>query len=150
MKQKIEIKRARRAIISVGNKIKSDDNIGNLVIEKIPNSPEVIKIKGGLNPENFIRPVKNFKPDVIFFLDAVDSGDEPGSVKLMRIADVQTLSPSTHNIPVSIFKKLFPNSKIFIIGIQPKTLDFGTELSPELKKEFGNIVKKVQEILSDH
>lgn len=144
------MKETRCAVISMGNKIKSDDDVGNLVIEKIPESQKILKINSGLNPENFIQAIKEFGPDVIFFLDALDSGKKPGTVKLFSLDDVQTLSPSTHNIPVSIFKKLFPRSRIFVIGIQPKTLEHGFGLSPELKREFGNVVEKIKEILSDH
>ena len=144
------MKQVRCAIISVGNKIKSDDDIGNRIIKKIPDSEKILKINGGLNPENFIQKVKEFRPDRIFIMDAVDSGDRPGSVKLIPVDDVRTLLPSTHSIPAEVFKKIFPGTEILVIGIEPKSLDFGEGLSPELEKEFKKILEKVKAILLDH
>ena len=144
------MKKARCAVISIGNKIKSDDDIANLILEKIPGNPGVLKIFGGINPENYIKRVKEFNPDIIFFMDALDSGDKPGNVKLLGINQVKTLNPSTHNIPLDMFRGFFPESEILVIGIQPKNLDFGTGLSPELEKKFREILEKVKGILSDH
>ena len=142
------MEKTRCAVISVGNKIKSDDDIANLVLEKLPENPRMLKISGGINPENHIKTVKEFLPDVIFFMDALDSGDRPGNVKLLDIGQVKTLNPSTHNIPLDMFTGFFPESRILVIGIQPKSLDFGTGLSPELEKKFGNILEIIKAVIS--
>ena len=138
----------KKAIISIGNPLKSDDNIANLVLDKIKFNG--MKIKAEISPENFIRPVVDSRPGLLVFIDAVDWGARPGMVKLFAVEDTRTLAPSTHNMPLDLLKKLFPETKILVIGIQPKDLGPGTGLSPELKRQFGRIVGRIEKVLSNY
>ena len=136
-----------KAIISVGNPLKSDDNIGNLILDKIKDSyknKDYYFFKGGMNPENFIEPLKKVKPDEIFFIDiAVFKGDV-GDVKLFKLEDIIDINISTHYFPISIFKKYFPKTKLVLIGIKPKIVNFGQDLSPELEAKLPGIIEKVR------
>ncbi len=137
----------KKAIISIGNPLKSDDNIGNLIIDKIKNSyknKDYYFFKGGMNPENFIEPLKKINPDVIFFIDVAVFEGEVGDVKLFRLDDIVDFNISSHYFPITVFKQYFPTSKLILIGIKPKIVSFSESLSPELKKQLKEIILKVQ------
>ncbi|MFH0929408.1 MAG: hydrogenase maturation protease [Candidatus Aenigmatarchaeota archaeon] len=128
-----------KVIMSIGNPIKSDDNIGNIVLEKI--ETDALKIRAETSPENFIDRMKGC--DEIIILDALQFGGDVGEVKVFELYDVEDRLLSTHSIPIELLKKFFPNSKIKVIGIQPKNLDFGEEISKGLEVKMDEIVKKV-------
>ena len=137
----------KKAIISVGNPLKADDNIGNLILDKIKDSYKnkgYYFFKGGMNPENFIEPLRKINPDSIFFIDIAIFDGEVGDVKLFKLEDIEDFHISTHYFPISIFKKYFPNARLVLIGIKPKIVNFGEELSPELETRLPDIIEKVQ------
>jgi hydrogenase 3 maturation protease len=129
-----------KAVMSIGNPIKSDDNIGNVILEKL-DIKNIEKIKAGTTPENFIVKLKNF--DEIIILDALEFGGKVGEVKVFELNDIKDDLATTHNIPMNLLKKFLPNSKIKIIGIQTKNIEFGEELSRELESKIEEIVKRV-------
>ena len=136
-----------KAIISVGNPLRSDDNIGNLILDKIKNSyknKNYYFFKGGMNPENFIEPLRKINPNEIFFIDVAIFEGETGDVKLFKLEDIINMNISTHYFPISVFKKYFPRARLVLIGIKPKFINFGQDLSPELKSKLPEIIAKVQ------
>lgn len=136
------------AIISLGNVLKCDDNVANLVLDELK-AENALLIKGGTNPENFIGPLEKFKPDIIFFIDATDFNGKAGDVKVFQINDILNLNISTHNLPVSLIKGFFPKTRIKIIGIQPKKIDYGNKISKGLEERFEEIVEAVKKIVFD-
>jgi len=142
----------RKAIISVGNPLKSDDNIGNLILDelqKLVKTDSIFFTKGYTNPENLAEPLKKFRPDIIFFIDVALFRGSVGDVKLFRPEDILNSNASTHNLPITIFKEIFPNLKIILIGIKPKNLDVGKGLSLELKSKFERIKERVKTIIEE-
>lgn len=138
----------KKVVISLGNPLKSDDNIGNIVLEKLKTLNENTElIKAEITPENFLEKLKKINPDIIFFLDAVIFDGEVGNVKTFTIDKISEVIPSTHNLPVSLFRKFLPKTNIILIGIKPKKIDYGEKLSPELENKIDEIVEKVKEII---
>lgn len=133
-----------KAIIGLGNMLKSDDNIANLVLDRL-NQKNKVLIKAGTNPENFISKIKD--AEKVVFIDAVDFGGKVGEVRLFDLNEIQNTLTTTHNIPISMIQKFFPEKRIKIIGIQPKKIEHGTELSDEIKKRFKEIVSETQRII---
>jgi hydrogenase 3 maturation protease len=138
----------KKVVISIGNPLRSDDNIGNIVLEKLKKKVNDIKfIKATTSPENYIEPLKKINPKIIFFIDVAKFEGNIGDVKIFKLEDIMDIHISTHYLPISVFKDYFPDSKIFLIGIKPKTIDFGEELTPELKKNLPQIIKKIEKIV---
>ena len=132
-----------KVIMSIGNPIKSDDNIGNIVLEKI--DTEIPKIIAETSPENFMNRMKEYEEIII--IDAIQFEGSVGEVRFFELDDVKDRMLSTHSIPIELLKKFFPNSKIKIIGIQPKKLEFGEELSDELENKIDEIIENVKKLL---
>ena len=140
-----------KVVISIGNPLKADDNIANLVVErlqKIIKDPRIKFLIGYTNPENFIECVRDLKPEKIFFVDVAFFPGEVGEVKLFKLNEIAERSISTtHDFPISIFKKFFPDSQIFLIGIKPKNLEFNQKISRELEEKFEIICEKVKSMI---
>jgi len=139
------------AVIGMGNPLKKDDNIGNLIVDKL--SKEVKDknfsfIKAYLTPENYLLPLKKEKPKTVYIIDAVEFEGVTGEVKTFNLDDISLSNVTTHNIPVTVYKDYFPHTIIKLIGIKVKDVSFGEELSKEIEDEFSNILEKVKEIIS--
>lgn len=140
----------KKTVMSIGNPLKSDDNIGNLILDELQKSMKDVNfIKGSTNPENFIEPLKKINPEIIFFIDVAFFSGKVGAVKTFQLKDILDINISTHNFPITVFKKIFPDSKIILIGIKPKNLDIGEGLSPELKNKFDSLVEEVKKIIQN-
>lgn len=140
----------KKLIISLGNPLKRDDNIGNLVLDQLKKdikNKDTHFIKGQTNPENFIGQIKKINPSEILFIDAILFDGKAGDVRLFKLDDASNVIASTHSLPLDIFKEFFPDCKISLIGIKPKNIEYGEKLSPELGNKIDEIVKKVKEII---
>lgn len=138
-------------IIGIGNLLLQDDGVGVHVARRLqemdlPDGVDVID--GGTSPELFTYIEST---DKLIVIDAMDTGDVPGSVYRMPIEDFTAGAKglaSLHEVNlVSILKMMSMLDKspreTVIIGIQPKDMNLGTELSPELQRSIPQIVRVV-------
>lgn len=141
----------KTALIGLGNPLKQDDNIGNIIVEKLSEkikNNSFVFIKSYLTPENYLLPLKNTSPDIIYFVDAVEFKGRVGDVKLFSLEEMISLgNVATHNIPITIYKNYFPDTKIKIIGVKVKSIDFDEQLSKDLKVKLNSVLKKVENII---
>jgi hydrogenase maturation protease len=141
----------RIAVVGVGNLLLKDEGIGIHVVRALQESPlpdGVVVIDGGTSPDvlDYLEPA-----DKLVIIDAAEAGGEPGAIYRFRPDDV-TLETgeaiSLHELglisslkTMSLLGKTPP--EVIIIGIQPKEIDWGMELSPELKEKVPEIVRVV-------
>ncbi|MCD6154891.1 MAG: hydrogenase maturation peptidase HycI [Candidatus Verstraetearchaeota archaeon] len=136
------INEAERIIImGIGNVLRSDDAAGAKVaelLEKKVNCKDVTVINCMETPENFLGKIEEISPTHIVIIDAVEMNAEPGGVGVFGEEEIDDYPPiSTHRIPLSImaaYIKKTVGAKLMIIGIQPKRIEFGEEISPEVKE----------------
>lgn len=137
----------KKILLAIGNELKGDDAAGMIVgrlVENMCKSRWTI-FKGGMSPESYIFKIIKEKPDLLVIVDATLMGKNPGEYYLVPLNKVaKELMISTHRIPMDIIIKLLEKNcgKIYFIGIQPKTLDFG-----EPSEEVINTCKKIAEII---
>ena len=142
----------RAGILGVGNDMRGDDGIGVFLareLEKELGKSEGMLIIGTQVPENFIKPILDFRPDIIIILDSADFGGKPGNFRVVEKEEIMEFLISTHNMPLTVFlKALEPlNAKKILIGIQPRSLEFGNGLSEELRKRSGDILGFVRTLI---
>lgn len=84
---------------------------------------------GETAPENLTGQIRRFRPTHVIILDAVDIGAEPGHIRLIGPDEISSRAmASTHNASLTLlmdYLRHFLGCEIIVIGIQPKTLDFG-------------------------
>ncbi|MEO0127726.1 MAG: hydrogenase maturation peptidase HycI [candidate division WOR-3 bacterium] len=145
-----EIRNPQRiCILGIGNIQKGDDGAGPMIVrilkEKIknPKAKDILFIDGGEVPENFTGEIRKFLPDLTIIIDACISGKKPGIIYLVNPEKIELNDISTHRLPLSMFVKFLEETiptKVLVIGIEPKNLNFGDGISPEVKKAVEALV----------
>lgn len=146
----------RITVLGIGNLLLKDEGVGVHLVQKlasIVSDANVNIIDAGTYPD-FLSLVDD-GTDKLIIIDAVKTGDKPGTIYRFSFDDVDLDSAppiSLHDIGVSHSLKMMAllNRQLkstVVIGIEPKTIDFGLELSPEVEGKLSEIVKLVlQEI----
>jgi hydrogenase maturation protease len=141
----------RIVVIGVGNLLMKDEGIGIHAVkalQEIDLPPDVELIDGGTSPDLI---AYTRAGDKMIIIDAAKAGGEPGTVYRYRPEDLTAgkgILTSAHEMGVVENLKLMdltgnePQETV-VIGIEPKEIDWGTELSPELQKRLPDIVQAV-------
>jgi len=145
----------RVAVVGVGNEMRRDDAVGVHVTRKLRGklSRQFRLIEARTIPESYIDKVREFKPTHVLIIDAAQLGTNPGDSRLLSPRKVKGLSISTHTLPLNVFAEFVERetgSKVKILAIQPKDLEFGEGMTDELARtaeELTSILVRVDESL---
>jgi hydrogenase maturation protease len=141
----------RVVVIGVGNLLLKDEGIGIHAIkalQKIDLPQDVKIIDGGTAPDLIAYTEAG---DKLIIIDAAKAGGEPGIIYRFQPQDLaidKERAISAHELGIEQnlgLMSLLGNkpSEIVIIGVEPKEMDWGTELSPELQPVIPEIIKVV-------
>lgn len=153
-KQKTSVKHPfRLAVMGIGNDLKGDDGVGFHVVDelkkKIGKDPSVLLVKAGV-PENHVREVKNFIPDLFLVIDSAEFRGKPGETRIIKEEEIQKIFFSSHTTPLTIFTKLLrnelPSVKIVIFGIQKLHTRFGLSLSRDVRKSGTRLASVISDL----
>ncbi len=138
----------KKAVIGVGNLLLRDEGIGIHVIQEmrkmgVKNIDLLDCATAGLDLLHIIG-----KYEKIVIVDAVKGGNKPGTIYKLGIRDInfekgEALSLHEVNLTktLEIGEKLgLLPEKIVLIGVEPKDLGFGMELSEEVKKSLPFVI----------
>ncbi len=136
-----EEKIPRVVVIGVGNLLMKDEGIGIHVIQHLQalDLPDDVKlVDGGTSPDIIAYTRTNEK---LIIVDSAKAGGEPGSVYRFRPDDLDASAgdlASAHEMGVAPNLKLMEMSgslpeETVIIGIEPKEISLGMDLTPELQ-----------------
>ena len=139
-------------VLGIGNLLLRDEGIGVHLVQKLAgvvDDANVNIIDAGTFPDLLSLVDDNL--DKLIIIDAVKTGDKPGTIYRFNPDDIDadaTLPVSAHNVGVldslrtmALFNKQ-PKSTV-IIGIEPVTIDFGLDLSPEIEDKLPEMMKLV-------
>lgn len=146
---------ARIVVLGLGNALLKDEGIGIHVIHALQNSPSppdinLEVIDGGTSSETLYLLEG---ADKLIIIDAVRGGSDPGSVYRFRPAEITLDNKdyvSLHQIGILESLRIMecmgvrPKDTV-ILGVEPKEIVWGLELSPELEHKVPQIVKLVME-----
>ena len=148
-------------VIGIGNLLLMDEGIGIHTINELETHdlPKSIEIYDGGTGGFKLIDLMHGAARVIF-IDAVETGKAPGSVTIFSAEDVHSIynkkKYSLHDTDlmeiIKMAEMLGNPPMIEIVGIQPKTINYGTTLSKELAGSMSNIVnsvlKRIEEVCS--
>jgi len=145
-------------VLCIGNDMRGDDAAGPIVAEKLnqkilscPEKYSDIKVvNAGTVPENYTGLIRSESPSHIIFVDAVEMGQTPGSLRLVYEDEIANYSISTHAMPLSFmikYLKSFSDAEVILIGIQPKSLEMFEKVSEELKEGIELLIMDLQKTL---
>lgn len=124
-------------ILGVGNPLRGDDGAAPYLIEQLKGQADAILLNCEEVPESFLGKITENQPDSILIIDAIDLRMKPGSVALLEEAELACTNWSTHHASLRLFVNyLKANGKadVLVLGIQPRSTEFGSEISAEVKE----------------
>ena len=135
-------------VLGVGNSLLQDEGIGVHFVQALKKKEldyaNLEVIDGGTSPEIMFL-VEG--ADKLIIVDAVKGGEEPGTIYRFDIDEIAMDSPmrlSLHQMSILDNLRMLdligkrPKSTV-IIGIEPKNLDLGLGLSPEIEKKMPEL-----------
>ena len=130
-------------IVGVGNVLRGDDGAGILFVRKLRSRAlpdRVSVIEAGERVEAAFDLVKRFNPVLVLLVDAVRFGGEPGEIRVLSIEEIEDLYAYTHRVPLPmILKAMELDFDVYVIGIEPKSIEFGGSVSYEVERAVENL-----------
>ncbi|MFH1202160.1 MAG: hydrogenase 3 maturation endopeptidase HyCI [Candidatus Omnitrophota bacterium] len=140
-------------ILGIGNTLRGDDGFGSLLTQRLNKKIGPLAIDAGSSPENFLGKIVKRNPAAILIVDAVDFGGSPGELKIFLPCQLQTSNFfSTHNASVNLLIKFLQenlSADIMCLAAQPKDINFGEGLSPELALSLEKLESFIVKELAD-
>lgn len=141
---------ATYVVLGIGNTLHSDDGIGPQAIERLRSDPrvpeDVALIEGGTLGLELLTYI--WDCSYLLVLDAVDVGQPPGTLVRMASQELQTLTGkgSVHQLGVAdllVALRVLAHRQptVVLLGVQPATTDWGTELSPAVEAVMGSLIE---------
>ncbi len=130
----------KRVVLGVGNLIMGDEGLGVRCVEwldtRLP--ADVVAIDGGTSTNELLGDLEYL--DLLVIVDAIVSNREPGSIVRLegdRIPSAfsNKLSPHQHGINDLLANLALLDrspARVVLLGVVPKTIALGLELSPEI------------------
>lgn len=151
----VSAKKARVVVMGVGNLLLKDEGLGIHVIqalqqEKMPADIDLEIIDSGVSSDALLMMER---VDKLIVVDAVLGGCEPGAIYRFTPDDIT----QEKNIEVSVHQwglleglqmmEYLDNKprETVIIGVEPNKVEWGMELSPEIKEKVPRILELVWE-----
>ncbi len=142
------------AVLGIGNDLRSDDGLGLSFIDKLNiDDPRIMIENVGSVPEGFTKSLADFKAERIIMVDAADMRKPPGHVELITKDKIGGIAISTHGMPLSflmMYLEQETSGKTILIGIQPKSIQYGEGLTPEIQEVVDKTIASLENILKQH
>ena len=144
---------SRVDFVGVGNELRGDDAAGLAIISLLRS-----RLRGRRVPRARIHPLASMPERLlsrlsmtaenIVIFDAVEGASPPGKILCRTLAESKYGFFATHNVPLTLVPGLASRRKeVMIVGVQPKSLEVGEGLSPEVAASVEAIVKEVAHYL---
>ncbi len=139
-----EIATSSTVIVCIGNELRGDDGAAVEVARRLVNAVPWEIFNAQNAPENFLMKIVDRKPQSLILVDALDFAAAPGAVQLMEADQVGGEGPSTHGPGPTAFLEVLRTMhpcRCVVLGIQPRSGDFGRPLSEPVSAAVELVVK---------
>jgi hydrogenase maturation protease len=144
----------RILILGVGNLLLSDEGLGVHVARKLMEmdfSPQVEVLEGGTDGFGLMHVL--LQADRLIVVDAVRGGGAPGSIYRFEIEDCppfpDIFKTSVHQISIleviNLSGLIGSTPRTTVIGVEPKRLEMGMELSPQIEAKIPKVIQLIKE-----
>lgn len=139
-------------VMGVGNVLLSDEGLGVRFLDTLAQKPlpsNVELLEGGTAGLELIPLIQDI--DFLIIVDAMKAQSEPGGVFRFEPGDIRVFPEETevsfHQIGIievlTLAKILGPVPQTLIYGVQPKTMEWGMNLSPEVYAVFPSLAEYI-------
>lgn len=141
-------------ILGVGNELLSDEGVGTHIareLEKIEIPPYVEIFEGGTDGFGLLNIICD--TDYLIVIDSLKGGGKPGSIYRFDIEDAPScpdlFKTSVHQVGIleviNLSGLIGKTPQTVVIGIEPKKITTGMELSPEILEKVPRVIELVLE-----
>ena len=138
-------------ILGVGNLILKDEGVGVHVVKEIENRklpPGVEVIDGGTATMDLLSVIHD--SESIIVIDVLSSGGEPGTIYRCLPEDLMEADErplSLHQVELLdvllMARQLGGHAYVVIIGVEPKEISYGMELTPKVRAAVPKVIQAV-------
>ena len=139
-RQRVEGKRV--LLLGGGNRLRGDDGLGSLLIERLTGKLTIPMIDAGDVPENYLGPIESARADLVLVLDAADLRASPGDLALLELDQLGGMAVSTHTVNLGLLFKVIPPKRrpaVLVLAVQPQSTEFGVGLSYAVRSAMEGI-----------
>lgn len=140
-------------VLCVGNVLLSDEGVGVHVARELLTMPfpeNVSIVEGGTDGFRLLNVIT--RADRLIVVDAVKGGSEPGTLYRFDLDDVARcpdgFKTSVHQIGIleviDLSALIGKKPQTTVIGIEPKSLSMGLDLTPEIREKIPRIIELVK------
>jgi len=146
-------------VVGVGNRLLGDEGIGLYIIDNLSqiHMPSTVNfIDCGCDLLGLMSYLN--KPQKIVIIDAIRGGGKPGEIYRFDYSKLPTTKDETQSghqmrtiFVLGLLRSVYPvlaDSEITLIGVEPKTLELGNNLSQEVKESIADVTRLVIEEIS--
>lgn len=145
------------AILGIGNLLLSDDGVGIHAIQMLRNDPDIDSVAcildGGTIGTELLAEICGFEK--LLIVDAVDANVQPGTILWVDLTAPDPQRVVARNAHQSGIPGLLDDLRLLgceprqvaLVGVQPATIGFGTQLSPAVSRALPDLTKQVSERL---
>lgn len=156
---KKKLKDAKKiCILGIGNRSRGDDGVGPIVISAL--SPllkrlgikKILLIDCGEVPENYTGVIRRFNPTHTIIIDSCLKEKRPGSIFILKKEKILENGLSTHRMSIGMLVRFIEEtigSRVFIIGVEPKSLSLGQGLSKPVQRAMEVIIKEMTRLINN-
>jgi hydrogenase maturation protease len=138
-------------LMGAGNELRTDDAAGLEIVSSLRSrlgSAPVAGVRiyaGSPMPERLLAKLASKEGRIVVF-DAVEASERPGGVVFRPMTDTKYGFFGTHNIPLRLVPGLTGHlGDVFLVGVQPASLDVGIGLTNSVRESVKEIVEVVTE-----
>jgi len=131
-------------IMGIGNRMRGDDAVGPLLMDRLRGKVVANVLDAGDVPENYLGVIESINPEIILVVDAVNFGGQPGEVALFSLDQLSNVTVSTHNASLHLLFRvlqLAPPPDVLLLAIQPANIIFGEPLSPPVMETLDMLAR---------
>jgi hydrogenase maturation protease len=138
-------------IVGIGNRFRGDDGAGPFLIDCLRGKVGEILLDVGEEPLNYLGVIESVAPDTVLVFDTAQMGEKPGTIRRVNIEGLSiSATVSTHSIPLEQILRLIETrtqSNIVLFGVQPRRLELGNGMSPEVRGAVIRFASQLESIL---
>ena len=143
-------------VVGLGNPLRADDGLGLKAIEILKEeswTSEVLFLKIGTSPINYLPQIKEAQNIIV--IDAIQGGKKTGSIYQLTLDNLnhqstEYVNAHSYSLPqVITLAKEISNlpQKVLFYGLEPEDLSFNNHLSPSIKKNLPQLIKKIRKAI---
>ena len=139
------------AVVGVGNPMRGDDGFGPAVVAALPQRDGMAAFDAGMAPENWLGPIARANPRAILVVDAAGLDEPPGTLRLLRADELESVGASTHGLPLGFFLTMAEQrcgAPAHLLAVQPQSMGLGDPMAQPVRAAVGRVVAAIARLAS--